>query len=100
MSEISPFIAPEHQTVTRDADAPDYPAPIVRNAAGGAELALARWGMPSSQFADPGRKKKRAAKLEADHRTERRGRRHPPESHAGYPDEAGGSGDMDDGRRR
>ncbi len=26
---------------------PDYPAPIVRNTAGGRELAMARWGMPS-----------------------------------------------------
>jgi putative SOS response-associated peptidase YedK len=30
---------------------PDYPAPIVRNAEGGRELALARCGMPSSQKA-------------------------------------------------
>lgn len=30
---------------------PDYPAPIVRNFGGTTELALARWGMPSSQFA-------------------------------------------------
>ena len=43
---------------------PDYPAPIVRNAAGGTELALARWGMPSSQFAQMQAAKKRAAKLE------------------------------------
>jgi putative SOS response-associated peptidase YedK len=28
---------------------PDYPAPIVRNAADGREIAMARWGMPSSQ---------------------------------------------------
>jgi putative SOS response-associated peptidase YedK len=27
---------------------PDYPAPIVRNASDGRELAMARWGMPSS----------------------------------------------------
>jgi putative SOS response-associated peptidase YedK len=27
---------------------PDYPAPIIRNAAGGGELTVARWGMPSS----------------------------------------------------
>jgi hypothetical protein len=35
---------------------PDYPTPIVRNSAGGRELALARWGMPSSskaQLEDP-----------------------------------------------
>ena len=31
---------------------PDYPAPIVRtNAAGERELAMARWGMPSSKRA-------------------------------------------------
>jgi putative SOS response-associated peptidase YedK len=30
---------------------PDYPAPIVRNADGARELAMARWGMPSSQRA-------------------------------------------------
>jgi putative SOS response-associated peptidase YedK len=39
---------------------PDYPAPIVRNAGGGRELAMARWGMPSpfrlreGRNADPG----------------------------------------------
>jgi putative SOS response-associated peptidase YedK len=44
---------------------PDYPAPIVRNADGGRELALARWGMPSSQLALMQAAKKRAAKLEA-----------------------------------
>jgi putative SOS response-associated peptidase YedK len=30
---------------------PDYPAPIVRNGNGRRELAMARWGMPSSQKA-------------------------------------------------
>ena len=30
---------------------PDYQAPIVRNQAGGRELTLARWGMPSPVFA-------------------------------------------------
>ncbi|WP_375789791.1 SOS response-associated peptidase [Bradyrhizobium sp. Pha-3] len=35
---------------------PDYPAPIVRNGSEGREIAMARWGMPSSQ---------RAQKLEA-----------------------------------
>ena len=30
---------------------PDYPAPIMRNKADATELTLARWGMPSSQFA-------------------------------------------------
>jgi len=44
---------------------PDYPAPIVRNGAGGRELAMARWGMPSSQFALMQATKKRVAKLEA-----------------------------------
>jgi putative SOS response-associated peptidase YedK len=45
---------------------PDYPAPIVRNAPDGVrELALARWGMPSSQFALMEATKRRAAKLEA-----------------------------------
>jgi putative SOS response-associated peptidase YedK len=44
---------------------PDYPAPIVRNADGSRELALARWGMPSSQLALMQAAKKRAAKLEA-----------------------------------
>ncbi|MCX5517795.1 SOS response-associated peptidase family protein [Kaistia defluvii] len=45
---------------------PDYPAPIVRNAPDGIrELALARWGMPSSQLALMEATKKRAAKLEA-----------------------------------
>lgn len=34
---------------------PDYPAPIVRNGSEGRELALARWGMPSPQFALKGR---------------------------------------------
>lgn len=44
---------------------PDYQAPIVRNGAEGRELATARWGMPSSQFALMQATKKRAAKLEA-----------------------------------
>jgi putative SOS response-associated peptidase YedK len=45
---------------------PDYSAPVVRNAPDGArELARARWGMPSSQFALMQSTKKRAAKLEA-----------------------------------
>jgi putative SOS response-associated peptidase YedK len=34
---------------------PDYPAPIVRKADGERELAMARWGMPSSAFALKGR---------------------------------------------
>jgi putative SOS response-associated peptidase YedK len=42
---------------------PDYPAPIVRNKADATELTLARWGMPSSQFAQMQAAKKRAAKL-------------------------------------
>jgi len=44
---------------------PDYPAPIVRNAAGGREIVMARWGMPSSQLALMESAKKRAQKLEA-----------------------------------
>ena len=44
---------------------PNYPAPIVRNAEGGRQLALARWGMPSSQLALMQAAKKRAEKLEA-----------------------------------
>ena len=30
---------------------PDYPAPVVRNADGGREITMMRWGMPSSQRA-------------------------------------------------
>src|SRR3954451_19005986 len=49
---------------------PDYSAPIVRTAPDGArELAKARWGMPSSQFALMESTKKRAAKLEARGKT-------------------------------
>jgi putative SOS response-associated peptidase YedK len=44
---------------------PDYPAPIVRNAAEGRELVMARWGMPSSSRALMDATKKRAQKLEA-----------------------------------
>jgi putative SOS response-associated peptidase YedK len=44
---------------------PDYPAPIVRNASDGREIALARWGMPSSQRALMDATKKRAEKLQA-----------------------------------
>src|SRR6266480_2514519 len=44
---------------------PDYEAPIVRNGDDGRELAMARWGMPSSQHALMEPTKKRAAKLEA-----------------------------------
>ena len=35
---------------------PDYPAPIVRNNRGTRQLAMARWGMPSPEFALQGRK--------------------------------------------
>lgn len=35
---------------------PDYAAPIVRNTAEGRQLAMARWGMPSPQFALKNRK--------------------------------------------
>src|SRR6478752_5188854 len=45
---------------------PDYRAPIVRNGADGRELALARWGMPSSSKALMDATKKRAEKLEED----------------------------------
>jgi putative SOS response-associated peptidase YedK len=44
---------------------PDYAAPIVRNARGGRELTLARWGMPSSPKALLEATQKRAAKLAA-----------------------------------
>ncbi|MDR6306378.1 putative SOS response-associated peptidase YedK [Nitrobacter vulgaris] len=44
---------------------PDYPAPIVRNAAGEREIVMARWGMPTSPVALMEATKKRAAKLEA-----------------------------------
>ena len=45
---------------------PDYMAPIVRNAPDGVrELTMARWGMPSSQFALMQSAEKRAAKIEA-----------------------------------
>src|SRR4051812_50166783 len=30
---------------------PDYPAPVVRNAAGGREMTLMRWGMPPDPVA-------------------------------------------------
>jgi putative SOS response-associated peptidase YedK len=49
---------------------PDYKAPVVRNAPDGVrELAMLRWGMPSSQFAQMEATKKRAAKLEAKGQT-------------------------------
>jgi putative SOS response-associated peptidase YedK len=45
---------------------PDYVAPVVRNTPDGVrELAMARWGMPSSQRAILDAAKKRAQKLEA-----------------------------------
>ena len=44
---------------------PDYAAPIVRNTPAGRELALARWGMPSSKQALFEATMKRAEKLEA-----------------------------------
>ena len=44
---------------------PDHPAPIVRNGSGGHELAMARWGIPSSQRALMDATRKRAQKLEA-----------------------------------
>jgi putative SOS response-associated peptidase YedK len=49
---------------------PDYMAPIMRSAPDGVrELMMARWGMPSSQFALMQSAKKRAAKIEAKGRT-------------------------------
>jgi putative SOS response-associated peptidase YedK len=48
---------------------PDYPAPIVRNGSGGRELAMARWGMPSSQNVLMDATKKRAQKLETKGKT-------------------------------
>jgi putative SOS response-associated peptidase YedK len=48
---------------------PDYPAPIVRSGTGGRELAMARWGMPSSQRALMDAIRKRAQKLEAKGKT-------------------------------
>jgi putative SOS response-associated peptidase YedK len=48
---------------------PDYKAPIVRNGAEGRELAMARWGTPSSQHALMEATKKRAAKLQAKGKT-------------------------------
>lgn len=45
---------------------PDYQAPVVRNAPDGVrELAMLRWGMPSSEFVQLQDAKKRAAKLDA-----------------------------------
>lgn len=44
---------------------PDYPAPIVRHGADGPELAMARWGMPSSRKALLDAATKRADKLRA-----------------------------------
>ena len=42
---------------------PDFMAPIVRNTDGGRELAMVRWGMPSPQFAQFNKAKKRAATI-------------------------------------
>lgn len=44
---------------------PDYPAPIVRNTNAGRELAMVRWGLPSSQKALFDAAGKRADKLRA-----------------------------------
>lgn len=44
---------------------PDYPAPIVRNTDEGRELAMVRWGLPSSQQALYDAAAKRADKLRA-----------------------------------
>src|SRR5438309_7888390 len=49
---------------------PDYRAPVVRNAPDGVrELAMLRWGMPSSQLVQVQDAKKRAAKLDAKGQT-------------------------------
>jgi putative SOS response-associated peptidase YedK len=48
---------------------PDKMAPVVRNAAGGRELAMLRWGMPSSSSALFKKAKTRAEKLEAKGKT-------------------------------
>lgn len=49
---------------------PDYKAPVVRNAPDGVrELAMLRWGMPTSQIVQMQAAKKRAAKLEAKGQT-------------------------------
>jgi putative SOS response-associated peptidase YedK len=49
---------------------PDYRAPVVRNAPDGVrELAMLRWGMPTSQMVQMQAAKKRAAKLEAKGQT-------------------------------
>ena len=86
---------------------PDYSAPIVRSAPDCVrELSLARWGMPSSQFAQMEATKKRAVKLEAkgkavdfkqllrdderrvrlsDNRSEQGGLRRLSQGHAGDP---------------
>ena len=47
---------------------PDYPAPIVRNDGKERELAMARWGMPSSQKAQLDAAKKRVQKLDVNRR--------------------------------
>ena len=44
---------------------PDYPAPIVRNAPGGREPVMARWGMPSSAYSLMLSAKRRAMRLTA-----------------------------------
>jgi len=44
---------------------PDYSAPVVRNAGGEREIAMMRWGMPTSQRAMMDATKKRAQKIEA-----------------------------------
>jgi putative SOS response-associated peptidase YedK len=48
---------------------PDFPAPIVRNAADGRKVVLARWGIPSSPKALMDATKKRAERLEAKGKT-------------------------------
>ena len=45
---------------------PDYKAPIVRNGAEGRELAMCRWGMPSSKLALMEATKRRVAKIRSE----------------------------------
>jgi len=45
---------------------PDYPAPIVRNGPTGRELAMARWGMASSQRATDGTRSARSVQNQSD----------------------------------
>lgn len=48
---------------------PDYPAPIIRNGPDGREVAMARWGMPSSSEALMKAAKRRAEKIQSKGKT-------------------------------